>query len=65
MFEKYREYELELTDPKNLHGVEGIIQSKQGCHGNQSQSSYTCAQLEGQEVLNVVKDRFACQQQEI
>lgn len=61
MFENYREYELEPTNPKNLHGVEGVVQSKQGRHGNQSQSGHTCAQLEGQEVLNVVKDRFACQ----
>jgi hypothetical protein len=48
-----------LTDPENLHGVQGIVQSKKSRHGNQCQGGHTRAELECQKVLNVVENGFA------
>lgn len=49
----------EDIDEEDLHGVERIGELKRGAEGDQGESSDRCAQLEGEEILNIVEDRFA------
>lgn len=48
-----------LTDPQDLHGIERIAPAAQTTEHDQAQSSSTSAQLEGQEVLDVVENALA------
>jgi hypothetical protein len=46
-------------DKKYLHSVERVAEPKQRTKCDESQCSGSCAELERQEVLDIVKDRFA------
>jgi len=48
-----------LTYPQNLHGIQGIFQTYRSTNEDQGQSSDAGAELEGDEVLNIVKNAFA------
>lgn len=49
----------ELTNPENLHGVERILEAQSGAEQHQTQCSHTRAELEGNKVLDVIKDALA------
>ncbi len=49
----------EDVDEEDLHGVQGVAQAEEGGEGDQRQRRTRRAELEGQEVLNVVEDGFA------
>ncbi len=50
---------LQLTDPENLHGIQGVSKPEAGTQENERQAGGTGAQLKRQEILDVVEDALA------
>jgi len=48
-----------LTDPENLHRVEGRLEPQRGAEKDEGEAGCAGGELEGQEVLDVVEDGFA------
>ena len=48
----------EDVDEQDLHGVQRIAQAEECTEGDQRQCSHSCTELERQEVLDVMEDRF-------
>lgn len=49
----------ENVDEQNLHGIKRIAHPEHRTEGDEGQSSASRAELEGQEVLNIMEDGFA------
>jgi hypothetical protein len=47
------------TDPKNLHWIERILEAKYGTEKDERESGGGGGELEGEEVLDVVKDSLS------
>lgn len=48
-----------LTDPEDLHCVEGILEAEEGAEEDEAQGGGARAELEGEEVLDVGEDALA------
>lgn len=49
----------ENVDEQNLHGIKRVAHSEHSTEGDEGQSSTSRAELEGQEILNIMEDGFA------
>ena len=44
---------------ENLHGVKGVAEPEERAHGNQAEGGHRSTELERQEVLDIMENRFA------
>lgn len=49
----------EYVDEEDLHCVQGITEAEKGAERNEGESRNCSAELESEEVLNVIEDRLA------